>query len=65
MPLRRTPSLRKSTATKLRSLAERFEPSRGSRPRGSKAPLVRIGGRWWKREELFGEVAAADAEAEA
>jgi len=46
------PILRKATATRLRSLADRFDPRLVVRDQPAAAPLVRIGGRWWRRDEL-------------
>jgi hypothetical protein len=51
----RTPPLRKTAASRLRSLADWFEPRRTVPTGLSAAPLVRFGGRWWQRDELVGE----------
>jgi hypothetical protein len=40
---------RGTLATRLRRLADRLEPP--SRPR-SPAPLIRLGGLWWRRDEV-------------
>jgi hypothetical protein len=49
------PPFRRTAASKLRSLADWFEPMRTLGPPASAAPLVRFGGRWWQRDELIGE----------
>jgi hypothetical protein len=36
----------------LRATADRLEPPRRPITQPGFAPLVRIGGRWWRREEL-------------
>jgi hypothetical protein len=41
--------MRDTLAARLRRLADRLEPPA---PRRSPAPLVRLGGRWWRRDEL-------------
>jgi hypothetical protein len=55
MPPRRRPPLRSATAARLRSLADRFDRPLPVRTRPAAAPLVRVGGRWWARDELVGE----------
>jgi hypothetical protein len=44
--------LRRATASRLRRIADRMDP-RPRRPPQGVAPLVRFGGRWWKRDVLF------------
>jgi hypothetical protein len=54
-PMRRsrTPPLRTTAAARLRAWADQLEPSRVPiRLQPPAAPLVRMGGRWWAREEL-------------
>jgi hypothetical protein len=41
--------MRDTLAARLRQLANRLEPPAPRRP---PAPLVRLGGRWWRRDEL-------------
>jgi hypothetical protein len=50
-----TPPFRKTAASRLRTLADWFEPRRVVPRRPQAAPLVRLGGRWWQRDELVGE----------
>jgi hypothetical protein len=47
------PPLRREVAARLRGLADRLDPRR-SPVRPPIAPLVRLDGRWWRREELDG-----------
>ena len=55
----RTPALRSAAAAGLRSMAERLAPpplpaaQQGFVPPPSPALLVRVGGRWWYRHELY------------
>jgi hypothetical protein len=51
----RTPPLRTTAASKLRSWADRLDSRRPERRRPPAAPLVRLGGLWWQRDELGGE----------
>jgi hypothetical protein len=55
MSRRRTPPLRTTAASRLRAWADRLEPPRAVvRTQPSSAPLVRLGGRWWPRQEIAG-----------
>jgi hypothetical protein len=47
-------ALRRSTAWRLRRLADRMDPRphQAQHPPPSAAPLVRFGGRWWPRDAL-------------
>lgn len=57
---RRTPPLRTAAASRLRAWANQLEPPRAAdRVQPSTAPLVRLGGRWWPREEITGGDATA------
>jgi hypothetical protein len=57
---RRTPPLRTAAASRLRAWANRLEPPRRvDRVQPPTAPLVRLGGRWWPREEITGGGATA------
>jgi hypothetical protein len=52
MALLRRP-MRETTAERLRSLADRLAPRAPRAPRRpGRAPLVRLGGRWWGRDEI-------------
>jgi hypothetical protein len=51
----RNPPLRTTAASKLRSWADRLEPRRVPRGRPSAAPLVRVGGLWWQRDQIGGD----------
>jgi hypothetical protein len=54
--------MRRAAASTLRSLADRFDAGRQTRTRPSVAPLIRLGGRWWGRDELVGaQTAEPDA----
>jgi hypothetical protein len=44
--------LRRCAASRLRELAERLEPRRQTLAGRSSAPLVRLDGRWWYRDEI-------------
>jgi hypothetical protein len=44
--------LRRATASRLRRVADRMDPRPRRLPAGV-APLVRFGGRWWKRDALL------------
>jgi hypothetical protein len=57
--MRNLPLLRRSAAARLRDLAERLEP-RPERPDRSPAPLVRLDGRWWYRDEIVAPSAAVE-----
>jgi hypothetical protein len=46
------PPFRRSAASSLRLLANRLEPVRRCLPARPLAPLVRVGGRWWYRDDL-------------
>jgi hypothetical protein len=46
------PPLRRSAASRLRDLAHRLDPGRQTIAARSSAPLIRIGGRWWYRDEI-------------
>jgi hypothetical protein len=50
----RTHPVRKAVASKLRSLANQLESRPRVPRRCSAAPLVRLGGRWWQRDEIAG-----------
>jgi hypothetical protein len=50
--------LKRSAASRLRGLADRLEPSR--LPTKSPAPLIRLAGRWWRRDELIPDATAED-----
>ena len=44
--------MRGATARRLRRFADRLAPQRPLELRRAPAPLVRMGGRWWSRDEL-------------
>jgi hypothetical protein len=46
------PLLRESAASRLRGLADRIEPPRPQSERRSPAMLIRLGGRWWTRDDI-------------
>jgi hypothetical protein len=46
------PSLRELAASRLRGLADRLTQERGGTAGRPPAPLIRLGGRWWRREHL-------------
>jgi hypothetical protein len=50
--------LKRSAASRLRGLADRLEPPR--LPVRPPAPLIRLAGRWWRRDELIAEATADD-----
>jgi len=50
--MRKLPPMRRSAASRLRGLAERLEPRRQRLGGRSPAPLVRLDGRWWNRDEI-------------
>jgi len=47
--------MRKTAASRLRAWADQLEPRVIMRIRPPSAPLVRVGGRWWPRDEVFGQ----------
>jgi hypothetical protein len=57
------PPVRRSAASRLRALADRLDPRQQdvTEPERPTAPLVRVGGRWWQRDEILGPPAAAPA----
>jgi hypothetical protein len=50
--------LKRSAATRLRGLADRLEPP--PLPMRRPAPLIRLAGRWWRRDELIADATADD-----
>jgi hypothetical protein len=50
--------LKRSAATRLRGLADRLEPP--PLPMRRTAPLIRLAGRWWRRDELIADATADD-----
>jgi hypothetical protein len=46
------PKMRRSAASRLRRVAERLEPRRQRQGEQSPAPLVRLGGRWWRLDDI-------------
>jgi hypothetical protein len=52
------PPVRRSAALRLRAVADRLDPREDAIVERVVAPLVRLGGRWWHRDEI---VAPADA----
>jgi hypothetical protein len=54
------PPLRRSTASRLRDLADRLDPRRQTLAARSSAPLVRLGGRWWHRDEIVERAASVE-----
>jgi hypothetical protein len=57
------PPLRRSAASRLRGLADHLEPPQ--LPLRSTAPLIRMDGRWWQRDELIRAVQPDEAPAPA
>ena len=58
----RTPLLRTTAASRLRAWADQLEaPRTPVRLQPPAAPLVRLGGRWWAREEITGGRDATEA----
>ena len=54
------PPVRSVAASRLRALADRLEPLTRAMPRRPTAPLIRLGGRWWYRDELVAPIERAD-----
>jgi hypothetical protein len=54
------PLLRDAAAWRLRRVAERLESPGQSLRRRRATPLIRINGRWWHRDELFGSASLAE-----
>jgi hypothetical protein len=54
------PPVRGAVASRLRALADRLAPLASRPPHRSPAPLIRLGGRWWYRGELFAPAASAE-----
>jgi hypothetical protein len=50
--MEKLPELREQAASRLRGLADRLEPPRQDDARASRAMIIRLGGRWWHRDEL-------------
>jgi hypothetical protein len=44
--------VRRSAASRLHDLADRLEPSQWRSSIVARAPLVRIGGAWWRQDEI-------------
>jgi hypothetical protein len=54
------PPLRRTTASRLRDLADRLDQRRQTLAARSTAPLVRLGGRWWHRDEIVERAASVE-----
>jgi hypothetical protein len=50
--MEKLPELRQQAASRLRGLADRLEPPKHYDMRASRAIAIRLGGRWWSRDEL-------------
>jgi hypothetical protein len=54
------PPVRGAVAARLRTLADRLAPIGSAPPRRSPGALIRVGGLWWHRSEVFVRLAAVE-----
>jgi hypothetical protein len=53
----RRPPLRAAVASRLRDIADGLEPPERADAGHSRAMLIRLGGRWWYRDEIVSPMA--------
>jgi hypothetical protein len=54
--------LRRSAAKRLRRIADGLEPPGQLTRNPGRMPLIRLGGRWWSRDDLVPALTTEDAE---